>query len=77
MSWKWKGQGREGGRVKRSAAAEGAIRERERQTIHGCQQPKDSYANWAEMRCGALIYTRGARDWRELQTIRDSPFHAR
>ena len=25
----------------------------------------DSYANWAEMRCGALIYTRVARDWRE------------
>ena len=53
-----------GGREKRSAAAQGAIRERGRQTIHGCQQPKDSYANWAEMRCGALIYTRVARDWR-------------
>ena len=25
----------------------------------------DSYANWAEMRCGALIYTRVVRDWRE------------
>ena len=67
MSWKWKGQGRDRGREKRSAAAQGAIRERERQTIHdhGCQQPKDSYADWVEMRCGTLIYTRVARDWRK------------
>ena len=54
-----------GGREKRSAAAKGAIREREGQTIFGCQQPKDSCVNWAEMRCGALIYTRGSRDRRE------------
>ena len=25
----------------------------------------DSYANWAEMGCGAHIYTRVARDWCE------------
>ena len=46
---------REGRERKRG---EGVKRERER-------QPKDSYANWAEMRGGALIYTRAARDWRE------------
>ena len=33
-----------GGREKGSAAAQGAIRERERQKIDCCQQPKDSYA---------------------------------
>ena len=32
----------------------------------------DSSANWAEMRCGALIYTRGARDWREYRIELDS-----
>ena len=32
----------------------------------------DSYANWAEMRCGALIYTRVARDWREYRIELDS-----
>ena len=26
---------------------------------------KKSYANWAEVRCAALIYTRSVRDWRE------------
>ena len=26
---------------------------------------EDSNANWAEMICRALIYTRAARDWRE------------
>ena len=31
----------------------------------------DSCANWAEMRCGALIYTRVARDWREQPATAD------
>ena len=54
-----------GGSEKRSAAIEEANVKGKDTLIDGCQQPKDSYANWAEMRCGALIYTRVARDWRE------------
>ena len=51
-----------GGREKRSAAVKGGKRERERQTIHGCQQPKDSYVNWAEMKMrSSYLYS----DWRE------------
>ena len=25
--------------------------------FHGCQQLKDSYANWAKMKCRAVMYT--------------------
>ena len=29
--------------------------------FHGCQQLKDSYANWAKMKCRALMYTLGCK----------------
>ena len=45
----------------RSALAGTSKQERET-TCCGCQQSKNSYASWAEMRCRALIYTRLVRD---------------
>ena len=31
----------------------------------------DSYANWVEIRCRALIYNRVARDWRKYRATFD------
>ena len=55
----------------RSAVACRGKRERET-TCHGCQQPKDFQANWAETRCRALVYIRLVRDRYEQHTVRDS-----
>ena len=61
-------QGREGG--ERGARTHKEVNVEGKTKIHCCQQPKDSYANEAEMRCKALIYTRVARH--SLRT--DPPF---
>ena len=53
-------QGREGG--EREARTDKEVNVEGKTKIHFCQQPSDSYANEAEMRCEALIYTRVARD---------------
>ena len=53
-------QGGEGG--EREARTDKEVNVEGKTKIHFCQQPNDSYANEAEMRCEALIYTRVARD---------------
>ena len=53
-------QGREGG--EREARTDKEVNVEGKTKIHFCQQPNDSYANEAEMRCEALNYTRVARD---------------
>ena len=55
------------GKGERESEKRGGVtrRARKEESCHGCRHPQDSNANWAEMICGALIYTRTARDWRE------------
>ena len=56
------GGGGGGGGEKRGGVTR---RARKEESCHGCRHPQDSNANWAEMICGALIYSRTARDWCE------------
>ena len=37
------------------------------------QTARDSYANWAEMRCGALIYTRACKGLARIANTLISP----
>ena len=62
------GGGGEGGEQENSAEAKKGERERKRHASVADNR-RILNANWAEMKCRALIYTRAERDWREFILI--------
>ena len=63
-----KKEGGGGGGQENSAEAKKGERERKRHASVADNR-RILNANWAEMKCRALIYTRAARDWREFILI--------